>query len=76
MIYDGTACFVGPQSRKRLQFDLWQEALDSMMHGWLLYVGFVTRSNKVITTMVIRPLDDRTYCIVLDLQSLNWSFGG
>ena len=31
---------------------------------------------KIITTMVIRPLDDRTYChIVLDLHSLIWGFG-
>ena len=29
--------------------------------------------NKVITTMVIRPLDDHIY-IVLDLRSLIWIF--
>ena len=32
-----------------------------------------TEINKVITTMVIRPLDDRTYCV--HLRQLIWGFG-
>ena len=31
--------------------------------------------DKDITTTVIMPLDDRTYCTVLDLRSLVWGFG-